>query len=1590
MTADTDVKSEGIKVEIEQKCVLDLSSCEDWPPPTTVGDGGECTGDVEGKEDYVFVNSNHDAASVDPMECDDDWKFDASNSVDISPQKQRGDDAVNGCKELGFENRDGVESESVIRIENGESPIENGDSITTEIELKVYGGTLEKENGENNKSNNVVKVDNGEPMIENDLGSNSKREIEGEGWQSAIEDGGSNYLESDGDIIELYSKVEGKDVKSGIENGGNNNSESNRDSIESKSEVNVGGAKSLFGSDESTKSEDEIEVQGNSSIENDVCDNSLRKGKFNGGELVMDQVGNNSENEAKVKFGNIKVGDIDTIRPDSVEVKDVELDVENGESSGALARVPPTSSLDDDSKQHSSEAAENGDVGIIDEVVEQNETTVLDPEPQAFDDESKERPQLGHDVKRVVLAGELLPPDYDYKEALLLEDEAQSQPFVVCQPLGDDAISQPLEGVVRKFQISDSEVEGEGGKSAVANGGSNNSMSNWNRIESKSEIEVGGAESLIGNNESTKSRGEIKAEGAELAIKTGANDNSTRKGKVNGGELVMEEGGKNNFENKADVKFGYLRVGYIDTIRSDAIEVNDGELDVENGESNGSLARVPQTSSLDNDVTPHSSEAVENDDVERTDVVEEKNGTVFLDPEPQAFDVGPKELQQLEHDVKHQRVKLQARELQPPDCDYNEAHLLDDKAQPQAFEGVSEALQPLDGDVKQCQPLGEDAVFQPLEGEERELQPSDGEVVDLQLPKDDDKPQPLGCKSTELQVSNSESKKLQSFDGNGQELKPLDDKTRDLGPLESKTQVDFESSDELEVTQKSECVHLEAHGGEMLQIDDAQESQMGISEDLHPAQRVEVAELANVTKGESSKEFQMESGKAAAFDDANTQSEMEVETKSENGLVHVENKSTSLANVDSLMPKITFGSFDGENLPSNYVPIFRVNLGTEISNSKFTNQTNVADENSRYNDRDASPARIKDLSSRSGAYFPGSDTNTKRTWDEVVNSEGISADVESASSLEGSSVDALDGHNASSELVKRPFYYLIRIPRYDDDKLKEQIRLAEVQVEEKTRLRDAVRVEYQKKKAACRELKANLIAARSEERAVRDLVRAKRQEIDSAQSVINRAKDAMTIEDVDSRIHNMERKIEHETLPLNEEKQLIREIKQLKHHREQLSVNTGKMLEFQKALGEKDKTEEQLKVLRKEMDALRDKLSIAEAVSKAANKKLEDDSASLNELNTQTRSADANQQEAYAHLQSVKKQLSEKNKYFWSYKDDAKVANDYSVAGDNETLECHCLNQVEKFMEMWNKNDEFRRDYIRSNTRSTLRRFKTLDGRSLGIDERPPSLGGVARECLNSSNKVNPEATVSSAERESLVKTEIAVDKPVKKVVQQNNLTAIARKSSKPIPSIDGFAEASRRIEVEKDKEEQKLSKEEVELARKAQELKREEEAAILKEQRRLEEKEKAQDALERKRRIAEKAQARAEFRAQKEAEQKEKEREKRAKKKERKWGVSAEKTTDITGTEAASQPEAPSDSIKEPENHTAAARRSRKPSQYTKQNKIKSILPAPAPLRNRGRRRMQQWMWVFVTVLTLLALFFLGNGNFSLIYRLLNFGSPH
>ncbi|KAI3734526.1 hypothetical protein L6452_13996 [Arctium lappa] len=618
----------------------------------------------------------------------------------------------------------------------------------------------------------------------------------------------------------------------------------------------------------------------------------------------------------------------------------------------------------------------------------------------------------------------------------------------------------------------------------------------------------------------------------------------------------------------------------------------------------------------------------------------------------------------------------------------------------------------------------------------------------------------------------------------------------------------------------------------------------------------------------------------------------------------------------------------------------------------------------------------------------GDRNSDKMSCPEVEDIEGVQSDEIPTSSAEGSVSDALDVQNEEAEVLA--YNFLIRIPRFEDEMFRDQIRSAQVQVDEKTRLRDAIRVEIQGKRARLKAHNEEFNTAKLEETAARRLVRLKRQEIDSVQSVINRVKNAMSVKDIDGRIYNMEHMIQHETLCLKDEKQFIREIKQLKTLRDQLASNMGSQDEVQQALDQKDQNEERMKTLRKELDSLKDKVSKAEAAVIAVGKKYDEESRRERELQAQFRAADDVRQKAYAHLNSLKKQTYDKNKNFRLYKEDVMAARDFASRGDKDALHRLCANQVEAFMEQWNNNAEFRNEYISRCNMNASRRQRTLDGGSLGPDDMPPVLPSNVNERADRSlvsipGEVKSVTLVSAVEQEKMVSSaedkNAADNKSIENLSGQKNQTLKTKGVVKLTLGSDMATVTERDETIDNRKEEENtLTKEEMELARKAEELRKEEIAAKLKEQRRLEEKAKATEALERKKRNAEKAQIRAELRAKKEAEQKEKEREKRLRKKEKKKaGDGSVNGEDVASSESSN--EATTKEMEVVKESTKKKSAKPPPHFFSKQLKPK---PIPPPLANRNRKRWQQWGKLVLAAVAILALFLLGNTGFFLNLRVL------
>ncbi|KAK1314080.1 Proton pump-interactor 1 [Acorus calamus] len=605
--------------------------------------------------------------------------------------------------------------------------------------------------------------------------------------------------------------------------------------------------------------------------------------------------------------------------------------------------------------------------------------------------------------------------------------------------------------------------------------------------------------------------------------------------------------------------------------------------------------------------------------------------------------------------------------------------------------------------------------------------------------------------------------------------------------------------------------------------------------------------------------------------------------------------------------------------------------------------------------------------------------------------------VEETGNVEVAGKSLTEENNDESDGAKRGPFYVVRVPRFADETLRERMNFFQMRVDELTRSRDTIRVRMQDQRKITLRCWDEFAARRSEETAARETLDKKRADLDAVRAILNKIENAMAIDEISDKIRSLEHKMQHETVSLPEEKQMMREIKQLKSLREQRRSNMGSQAELQEALDQRDEINERFRVLRQEFETLRSALSRCEGISNAARRRHNDEQKNLQILQMQHRAADDLRQEEYQNLLKIKREIFDKNSAFHKYKDDQTLAMHYASKGDREKLWNHCRDQMERIMDLWNNSDEFRNEYVKCNVPSTLRRLGTLDGRALGPDEErlvhfnPVRHYKVITALPTPTSEIVPSAT-SEIVHNNAARTSVPVkanSELAAKDAQKNQPAKKPKAPKKAVAEEIVPAAVSRDVDVEEDKEnEKKLTKEEEELAtkeaeqaRKEEELRKEKAAAELKEQLRLEQKAKAKEAEERKRRMAEKAQSRAELRVKIEAENREKQREKREKKKERKRAVAGGLVSGVTEGEitpesdnnpSGTTPPAPETKDKAPT--TAVAKRSLRPQVVVKQK----VRPLPPPLRNRGRRKMQTWMWAALVALALVALFLASNYGFS------------
>ncbi|WVZ65414.1 hypothetical protein U9M48_014779 [Paspalum notatum var. saurae] len=576
-------------------------------------------------------------------------------------------------------------------------------------------------------------------------------------------------------------------------------------------------------------------------------------------------------------------------------------------------------------------------------------------------------------------------------------------------------------------------------------------------------------------------------------------------------------------------------------------------------------------------------------------------------------------------------------------------------------------------------------------------------------------------------------------------------------------------------------------------------------------------------------------------------------------------------------------------------------------------------------------------------------------------------------------------HGDHAQIIGQQRMYIIRIPRFASEDTWAKMEAAQAHLDQLTQKRDAINHLRQKQKAVCDQYRERLEAARRVEREARTAHGDKKNDLNSVRSVLGKLHQANSIEEIDELIVKKERTMQHETITLREEKILIKEINDLKAQRKQLSSNIGSKAEINEAFDQRDHIHERHKELKKDSDVLFTNLKSLEENTRKIQKSFDEERIALRKLTEEHRAANEIRQKAYSEWSELKQEPFKKNKYFFMYRDDRKNAENFRNSGDIYGLKSFCNNQIEKVMEMWNKNEEFRKQYVESNKVSTLRRLGTLDGRKLGPDEEPPVIPSRRpsnTSYLTASNTEVPTLTSIPAPTLAAPASVPAKEDPFPVLPAPQIIKRAKAKASGNSAQIDSSAVAVSEAEDVKqtEKEKARLIEEQLELARKAEELARKEEelrkerAAAEKERLRLEQKAKAKEAEERKRRKAEKDKERAEFKARKEAEEKEK---KKAKKDKKKGGTPAESSvagdSNAAALATADTDSNASDNPREVDvPQPSAPKKLSRPAAAIKQ--LNRVQPMPAPLRNRGKRKMRQYLLIAAAVLSVLALFVAGN----------------
>lgn len=457
--------------------------------------------------------------------------------------------------------------------------------------------------------------------------------------------------------------------------------------------------------------------------------------------------------------------------------------------------------------------------------------------------------------------------------------------------------------------------------------------------------------------------------------------------------------------------------------------------------------------------------------------------------------------------------------------------------------------------------------------------------------------------------------------------------------------------------------------------------------------------------------------------------------------------------------------------------------------------------------------------------------------------------------------DAVDEWPADPQVHS---FWFVKYRLFEDPSLKAKIEKTDKEILKANQRRSQIIEELKPKRATRSELIAELKSLGAENSQYWEVINEKRQEMKPLQDALGTLRGSgrerggicSTEEELNELIRSLEYQMQHESLSLKEEKQLVREIKELEATRPKVIANAARRAKIQDSLGQTEVIQDQVKLLGTDLEGVKKQKAEVRARMDHLSRQVRAIDDQIKPLQDEYVALGKKRDEAVETIKQLRKDRDEVNGYFFENRNVLNSARGLAAKKDVKTLNELVHSELEKFVSHWNSSKAFRDDYQKRILASLDMRQLSRDGRMRNPDEKPLVMAETPRPPTEVAPKTTPKPQKEDA----------------KKPANEENLpTQKALKESKK-NSKESKAAAEQAIDedifvVEKPKEH--VAKE------------NEIDEATLKEKRREEEKEKQRQALERKKKQQEKAAAKAALRAQKEAEKKQKDREKKLKKKE-------------------------------------------------------------------------------------------------------------